>query len=138
MLTGNRVIDSIREEASMAKILIPTPLRQFAAGQDAVAVEAATVGEALSQLVATHPQIERNLFTEQGRLRSFVNVYVDDDDIRYLDREETPVQAGSTITIVPSIAGGALPAPACDAGRGHAAAPFAGGDPALQSPPHTA
>ena len=122
----------------MAKILIPTPLRQFAAGQDAVAVEAATVGEALSQLVAAHPQIERNLFTEQGRLRSFVNVYVDDDDIRYLDREETPLQAGSTITIVPSIAGGALPAPAATLERGHAAAPFAGGDPALQSPPHTA
>ena len=100
----------------MAKILIPTPLRQFAAGQDAVAVEAETVGEALSQLVATHPQIERNLFTEQGRLRSFVNVYVDDDDIRYLDREETPVQAGSTITIVPSIAGGAFPAPAATLG----------------------
>ena len=101
----------------MAKILIPTPLRQFAAGQDSVAVEAATVGEALSQLVATHPQIERNLFTEQGRLRSFVNVYVDDDDIRYLDREETPLQAGSTITIVPSIAGGALSAPAAAVGE---------------------
>lgn len=100
----------------MAKILIPTPLRQFVAGQDAVAVEAATVGEALSQLVAAHPEIERNLFTEQGRLRSFVNVYVDDDDIRYLDREETPLQAGSTITIVPSIAGGALSGPSVTVG----------------------
>ena len=98
----------------MAKILIPTPLRQFAAGQDTVAVDAATVGEALKQLVEAHPQIERNLFTPQGRLRSFVNVYVDDDDIRYLDREETALSAGSTISIVPSIAGGSIataPAP---------------------------
>ncbi len=100
----------------MATILIPTPLRQFAAGHDTVEVNAATVGEALSQLVGAHPQIERNLFTEQGRLRSFVNVYVDDDDIRYLDREETPLQAASTITIVPSIAGGATAAPPVQAG----------------------
>ena len=92
----------------MAKILIPTPLRQFAAGQDSVAVDAATVGEALKLLVAAHPQIERNLFTPQGRLRSFVNVYVDDDDIRYLDREETALSEGSTISIVPSIAGGSI------------------------------
>lgn len=91
----------------MAKILIPTPLRQFAAGLDSVEVDAATVGEALRDLVAAHPQIERNLFNEQGRLRSFVNIYVDDEDIRYLDREQTPLQSGSTISIVPSIAGGA-------------------------------
>lgn len=91
----------------MAKILIPTPLRQFAAGLDAVEVDAATVGEALRDLVAAHPQIERNLFNEQGRLRSFVNIYVDDEDIRYLDREQTALQSGSTISIVPSIAGGA-------------------------------
>lgn len=111
MLTGNGVIDSIREEAIMSTILIPTPLRQFAAGKDTVEVDAATVGEALNQLVSAHPQIERNLFTEQGRLRSFVNVYVDDDDIRYLDREDTSLEPGSTISIVPSIAGGATPAP---------------------------
>ena len=95
----------------MAKILIPTPLRQFAAGLDAVEVDAGTVGEALGQLVAEHPQIKRNLFNEQGRLRSFVNVYVDDEDIRYLDRDETALQDGSTISIVPSIAGGATAAP---------------------------
>ena len=90
----------------MASILIPTPLRQFVAGNDTVEVDAATVGEALRQLVAAHPQIERNLFNEQGRLRSFVNVYVDDEDIRYLDREETSLEGTSTISIVPSIAGG--------------------------------
>ena len=91
----------------MATILIPTPLRQFASGLDTVEVSAATVGEALSRLVAEHPQIKRNLYTDQGRLRSFVNVYVDDEDIRYLDREDTALEPESTISIVPSIAGGA-------------------------------
>lgn len=94
----------------MATILIPTPLRQFAAGLDTVEVDATTVGSALGQLVAEHPQIERNLFTDEGRLRSFVNVYVDDEDIRYLDRNETALEPSSTISIVPSIAGGASPA----------------------------
>ena len=94
----------------MATILIPTPLRQFAGGADTVEVEASTAGEALRELVAAHPQIERNLFSDAGRLRSFVNVYVDDDDIRYLDREDTPVSATSVLTIVPSIAGGAAAA----------------------------
>ncbi len=90
----------------MASILIPTPLRQFAAGRDSVTVDAQTVGEALRQLVGDHPQIERNLFNEQGKLRSFVNVYVDDEDIRYLDREDTALEGSSVISIVPSIAGG--------------------------------
>lgn len=98
----------------MATILIPTPLRQFVAGNDSVEVESGTVGEALRQLVAAHPQVERNLFNDQGKLRSFVNVYVDDEDIRYLDREDTALAAGSTISIVPSIAGGATPAPVID------------------------
>ena len=104
------MIASIEDSKSMAKILIPTPLRQFVAGNDAVEVDAATVGEALRQLVVAHPQIERNLFNDEGRLRSFVNVYVDDEDIRYLDRDDTKLQPGSTISIVPSIAGGAAPA----------------------------
>ena len=100
----------------MASILIPTPLRQFVAGNDTVDVDAATVGEALRQLVAAHPQVERNLFNEQGRLRSFVNVYVDDEDIRYLDREDTALKSASTISIVPSIAGGSAAAAAVPVG----------------------
>ncbi len=103
----------------MATILIPTPLRQFAGGRDAVEVRAATVGEALGKLVAQHPEIRRNLYTDAGRLRAFVNVYVDDDDIRYLDRDETALLEGSVISIVPSIAGGspAVAAPAEAAGE---------------------
>jgi adenylyltransferase/sulfurtransferase len=90
----------------MAKILIPTPLRQYAGGQDAVEVEAATVGEALDKLTAEHADLRRHLFNDEGKLRSFVNVYVDDEDIRYLDKEKTSLTADGTVSIVPSIAGG--------------------------------
>jgi molybdopterin/thiamine biosynthesis adenylyltransferase/rhodanese-related sulfurtransferase/molybdopterin converting factor small subunit len=90
----------------MAKILIPTPLRQYAGGHDAVEVDAATVGEALDKLTAEHADLRRHLFNDEGKLRSFVNVYVDDEDIRYLDKDQTKVEAGGTISIVPSIAGG--------------------------------
>ena len=90
----------------MARIIIPTPLRQFAGGNDSVDVEAANVGEALAKLVEAHPEIENNLFNSEGKLRSFVNIYVSDEDIRYLDREATAVGEDDTISIVPSIAGG--------------------------------
>ncbi len=90
----------------MAKILIPTPLRQFAGGNDSVDVDASNVGEALEKLVAAHPDIKKNLFNDEGKLRSFVNVYVRDEDIRYLDKEATALGADDTISIVPSIAGG--------------------------------
>ena len=90
----------------MAKILIPTPLRQYAGGADSLDVDASTAGEALGQLVAAHPDLKKQLFSYEGKLRSFVNVYVSDEDIRYLDREKTEVKADDTISIVPSIAGG--------------------------------
>ena len=90
----------------MAKILIPTPLRQYAGGSDAVEVEAGTVGEALDKLTTEHADLKRHLFNDEGKLRSFVNVYVDDEDIRYLDKEKTAVDGDGVISIVPSIAGG--------------------------------
>lgn len=89
------------------KIIIPTPLRQYAEKQDTVEVQGATVGEGLQQLVAQHGELKRHLFTDEGKLRAFVNVYLNDEDIRYLAKEATPVQAGDTLAIVPSIAGGA-------------------------------
>ena len=107
----------------MATILIPTPLRQFAGGRDALEVRAATVGAALGQLVEQHPEIRRNLYTDAGRLRAFVNVYVDDDDIRYLDRDETALREGSVISIVPSIAGGSPAVAVAAAARGELPAP---------------
>lgn len=90
----------------MAKILIPTPLRQFANGQDAVEISGATVGEILDQLTTTHPDLRKNLFNDEGKLRSFVNVYVNDEDIRYLSKTATAAKDSDTISIVPSIAGG--------------------------------
>jgi molybdopterin/thiamine biosynthesis adenylyltransferase/rhodanese-related sulfurtransferase/molybdopterin converting factor small subunit len=90
----------------MAKILIPTALRQFTEQQDTVEVTGATVGEALAALTAQYPNIKKNLFNEQGKLRSFVNVYVNDEDIRYMDKDATELEGNETISIVPSIAGG--------------------------------
>src|SRR5437588_6805817 len=91
----------------MPKILIPTALRQFTGQQDSVEVAGATVADALAQLSAEYPNIKKNLFNEQGKLRSFVNVYVNDEDIRYLDKDATKLEGNETIAIVPSIAGGA-------------------------------
>jgi len=89
------------------KVMIPTPLRQFAAKQESVNLEAGTVGEALSALTLQFGDLKKHLYSDDGRLRSFVNVYVNDEDIRYLQKEKTAVQPGDTISIVPSIAGGA-------------------------------
>jgi adenylyltransferase/sulfurtransferase len=90
----------------MAKILIPTALRQFTEQSDAVEVSGATVAEALNALTARFPEIKKNLFNDQGKLRSFVNVYVNDEDIRYLDKSDTKLEGSEVVSIVPSIAGG--------------------------------
>ncbi len=90
----------------MPKILIPTPLRQYTGKQDTVQVKGATVGEALAELTGQHKDLLRNLYNDEGKLRSFVNVYLNDEDIRYLSKEATPVKESDTISIVPSIAGG--------------------------------
>ena len=90
----------------MPKIHIPTPLRQYAGKQPAVDVKGATVAEALSGLVSQHPDLRRHLYTEDGKLRAFVNVYLNDEDARYLQKEATAVKDGDDISIVPSIAGG--------------------------------
>ena len=88
------------------RILIPTPLRPFAGKQEFVEVEGRTVGDALQRLVGQYGDLRRHLYNEDGRLRSFVNIYVNDEDIRHLDREQTQLSAGDTISIVPSVAGG--------------------------------
>src|SRR5947207_5420492 len=91
----------------MAKILIPTPLRPYTDKQDAVDAAGATVGELLADLTRRHSGLKAHLYNEQGKLRSFVNVYVNDEDIRYLQKEQTPVASGDTVSIIPSVAGGA-------------------------------
>jgi molybdopterin converting factor small subunit len=90
----------------MAKILIPTPLRQYVEKKDSVEVPGATVGELLTTLTSTYSDLRRHLYSDEGKLRSFVNVYVNDEDIRYLSKDATAVKDGDTVSIVPSIAGG--------------------------------
>jgi len=87
-------------------ILVPTPLRQCAGKQAAVEAPAATVGEALHGLTSTHPDPRKHLYNDEGKLRAFVNVYLNDEDVRYLQNEQTAVKEGDTLSLVPSIAGG--------------------------------
>ena len=86
-------------------VFIPTALRQFAGDREEVAVEARTVGEALDKLTGEHAELRRHLYGEQGALRNFVNVYVNDQDIRATQRLETPLKEGDTISIVPASCG---------------------------------
>jgi molybdopterin converting factor small subunit len=88
------------------KVLIPTPLRQFTGKQASIECNAATVGEALGSLTGTFGDLRKHLYTDEGKIRSFVNVYLNDEDIRFLDKENTHTKDGDTISIVPSIAGG--------------------------------
>lgn len=88
-------------------IQIPTALRAFTGGAARVAVEADTAGAALNALTTHHPSLATHLRGPDGALRSFVNVYLNDEDIRFLQKEATPLTSGDTLVIVPSIAGGA-------------------------------
>jgi len=88
------------------KVLIPTPLRPFTGRKDVVELEGGTVGELLANLTAEYGDLRQHLYSAEGKLRSFVNVYVNEDDIRYLQREQTPLAPGDVVSIVPSVAGG--------------------------------
>ena len=90
----------------MPQIQIPTPLRQYVGKQATVQVSATNVGEALAGLISQHPELKRHLYSDEGQLRAFVNVYVNDEDMRYLEKEATVLEDSDTISIVPSIAGG--------------------------------
>jgi len=87
-------------------IHIPTPLRPYTDTQATVQVEGATVAEALNSLTSTFPKLSKHLRDDAGKLRSFVNVYLGDEDIRFLENESTEVKDGAELSIVPSIAGG--------------------------------
>jgi len=88
-------------------IHIPTPLRPFTEKQESVEVTGATVGELLADLTKKYEGLRKHLYADDGRLRNFVNVYLNDEDIRYLQKEKTPVKPGDSLSIVPSVAGGA-------------------------------
>jgi molybdopterin converting factor small subunit len=88
-------------------IFIPTPLRPYAGGNKSLEVAASTVSGALGELTSLYPDLKKHLFNEQGKVRAFVNLYLNDEDVRYLpQKEESPVSAGDTLSIIPSIAGG--------------------------------
>ena len=101
-------------------IHIPTPLRAFTDKKESVDVTGGTVGELLVDLTSRYEGLRKHLYTDEGKLRNFVNVYLNDEDIRYLQREQTPVKPGDSLSIVPSVAGGAPTA--TDAARDAAAA----------------
>jgi molybdopterin converting factor small subunit len=90
----------------MPKVKIPTPLRQYTGGNAELEVGGRTAGETLRNLAAEYPDLRQHLYTGDGKLRSFVNVYVGDEDIRYLDGPETEVARDDELSIIPSIAGG--------------------------------
>ena len=88
------------------KVFIPTPLRTYTDNRDTLEVAGSNIGEVLSNLTQQYSELKRHLFDEKGALRNFVNVYVNDEDVRYLQKDATPVNKGDVVTIVPSIAGG--------------------------------
>lgn len=89
-----------------ATIRIPTPLRNATNGESTVEVDAATVGAAIESLEQAHPGVSTRLLDDSGKLRRFVNVFVDDEDVRFQQGLETPLKPGSTVSIIPAVAGG--------------------------------
>ena len=88
------------------EVRLPTVLRPAAGGSSSVTAEGATIGEVLADLVRAYPGMAGQVLTDDGALHRFVNVYVDDDDVRYLDKLDTPVPDGATVSILPAVAGG--------------------------------
>src|SRR5262245_16470484 len=91
----------------MATIHIPTPLRPYVDKQESVEVAGGTVREALSNLTATYGDLSKQLYNDEGKLRACVNIYLNEEVIRYLQKEETQIQSGDALSIIPSVAGGA-------------------------------
>ena len=89
-------------------VQIPTPLRGFTGDQGEVEVSGGTVGEAMQSLVSVHQALQPHLYGDDGNLRAFVNLFLNDEDVRYLQKAQTPVKDGDTLTIIPSIAGGGI------------------------------
>ena len=90
----------------MAKVRIPTPLRKLTNNEELVEVNAATIGEAINELQTRYPGIKERLLDESGAVRRFVNVYVNEEDIRFLQNQQTQVKDSDEISIIPAIAGG--------------------------------
>ena len=89
-----------------ATVRIPTPLRKLTNEQETVEVESATIGTAVDELEGKFPGIKERLIDEEGEIRRFVNVYVNEEDIRFLENQDTPLKDGDDVSIIPAIAGG--------------------------------
>jgi sulfur-carrier protein len=89
-----------------AKVRIPTPLRKLTNNEEVIEISASTVGAAITELQSRYPGIQERLLDESGAVRRFVNVYVNEEDIRFLQNQETPIKSGDEISIIPAIAGG--------------------------------
>jgi molybdopterin converting factor small subunit len=90
----------------MAILRIPTPLRPYASGQSEIQVQSDTVGGALDELTTLHPALKKHLFTEDGELRTYVNLFLNDEDIRQMQGVNTELKSSDRLMIIPSIAGG--------------------------------
>jgi molybdopterin synthase sulfur carrier subunit len=88
------------------KVRIPTPLRKLTNNEELVAVNGSTIAEAITELQSRYPGIQERLVDEKGEVRRFVNVYVNEEDIRFLKNQQTPLKDGDEISIIPAIAGG--------------------------------
>ncbi len=91
-------------------VRIPSPLKKLAGGQDVIKAEGNTVGEVVQKLVETYPDLKQRLLDEQGMIRRFINIYVNDQDIRFIRGLEMPLEEGDQLSIIPAIAGGSLTA----------------------------
>jgi molybdopterin synthase sulfur carrier subunit len=89
------------------KVRIPTPLQKLAGDKSEVEAEGATVKEVVDNLDASYPGMKERLYSEEGELRRFINIYINEEDIRFLESDATPVKDGDVISIIPAIAGGA-------------------------------
>lgn len=89
-----------------AKVRIPTPLRKLTNNEEVIDVDSSTVGAVITELQSRYPGIKERLLDDNGSVRRFVNVYVNEEDIRFLQNQETPVKSGDEISIIPAIAGG--------------------------------
>ena len=92
----------------MTQLRIPTPLRPYAGGQTEVEVQGQTVSQAMNDLVSRYPALRKHLFSDEGELRAFVNLFLNDEDIRHLQGVETPLKEGDRLMLIPSIAGGGV------------------------------
>ncbi len=88
------------------KVRIPTPLRKLTNNEEVVEIEAITIGDAIQELQSRFPGIKERLVDDKGEVRRFVNVYVNEEDIRFLSNQQTPLKDGDEISIIPAIAGG--------------------------------